>query len=198
MEKYKRLIKMAQEPLSDEAYLEKWVSDIYQFKSHEISSIKDTNSIYIAMAPILTKMLGFKKINKVIGLIGDGYGNGIPSRFETLSEKWNIQDREVEQTQKIKNQINIVEYYTGFAILKCFKVPIIDPATNKMLGTYAQSNKFIPDNTLKTILNIHGERFGEYASMDIADSSNRLHDPVYRIALRVLLFCMACLHLLCQ
>jgi hypothetical protein len=177
MEKYKQLIRSAQEPLSDNAYLDKWISDVYQFKSHEVCNIKNTNSTYVMATPIFAKMLvGYDNISRVIGRFGIGDDeSGLPPKTATLSNIFFQQDREVEKTREIKYQINILDYYTGFTIVKCFKVPIINHATNNVIGTFAQNNEFIPDNTLKTILNIHGERFGTHTSIDVSNHSNKFY-----------------------
>jgi hypothetical protein len=167
-----KLAEIGQIPLTDDEYLEESIINVYRLKSDEICSIKDTKSTYMAITPVFARMLGFASIDKVIGTIGDvGKGQGLPSQIEAVVEVFYKQDREVEQAREMKQQINILEYTTGLEILKCTKKPIINPATGNILGTFALNNKFILSNTLKTIINIHDNRFSSQSSMDIIETA---------------------------
>lgn len=169
MEKYKKLISKAQEPLTDKEYLEKYVTDMHYFRSSEICLVKDMNSIFLGITPVCARIHGFKNANQ-----GTGRSNyDIQCRVVEFADILSKQDRLAEQTKSAQHILDIHEYHTGFSILKTNKYPIINPATNNILGTFCHAHELVPDCGLKIILDLHGHKFGKCHSMDILLNSGK-------------------------
>jgi len=161
MKKYRELINAGEKGLSDNEYLEELILHIYRFRNDEICGVKDTNSTNLAITSYFSKMLGFKDPYALIGVTDDE----IPCKVCEVADIFYQQDREVEQTKTPKLILDIHEYYTGFTPLKTTKSPIINPTTNNVLGTFYHASEFTINTTLKTILNLHGGKFGNQAGM---------------------------------
>ena len=168
MRSYAELAELGKHPLTDREYMEELIVYLYRFKSNQICSIKDTASTCVAITPVLAKMLGFNDLNKVLGTKDED----LPCKISETADIFYKQDREVEQTKKTTQALNILEYATGMTILRAVKKPIINPATNNVLGIFHHSDKFAMNNNLKTILGIHGDRFGAAnLSLDVIETA---------------------------
>ena len=167
MKSWTKLAEIGKIPLTDREYLEELIIYLYRFRSNQIYSIKDTTSACVAITPIFAKMLGFDSLDKVLGKKDEE----MPCKTAEFAEIFYQQDREVEQTKKTKQTVNILEYNTGVALLKCIKEPIVNPATNNILGVSAWETTFTLNTPLKTILGIHGERFGGQPSLNIIENA---------------------------
>jgi hypothetical protein len=168
LEKYKHKIKLDTPMISDEEYLEQYIMHIYRFKLNQICSIKNTNLAYIAITPTLANMFGFDDAENAIGLKDEQ----LPCKLSDMAEVFHAQDQEVLQSQSVKYTINILDYHTGFTILKCIKEPVINPATNNILGICNYYKKFNVNTTLEAIFNIHNSPFGR--SLTAKNDSNNL------------------------
>jgi len=163
MKKYALLTQKSTQPLSDNDYMEKYIELVSLFYQNEICAIKDTSSSWLSTTIVNARMVGFSKISEIIGLKDEN----LPCKTAELADIFYKQDREVEQTRKNMQLLDVHEYCTGVLVLKTIKKPVINSATNKLLGTYAHCSRFIPDSNLKTILDIHGIKFGKHSSMKI-------------------------------
>ena len=170
MEKYRKLIAKAKEPLTDAQYLDQYINDIHQFRSHEILGMKDANSMHLMMTPVSAKIHGFKNIDEVIETTDyQSHCKAIAKVADTLCN----QDRQVKETRSIKTILDIHEFATGLFTFKTTKSPVINPLTNNILGILWHSSNLEIDVPLKTILDIHGVRFGRYSSIDIANNPGK-------------------------
>jgi len=183
MEKYKLLFKNAEQPLSDNEYLEKLIVCNYRFSGHEMWQMKDTNSICMAISPAFANLLGFKKAEEMVGR----KDYEVPCKVAEVADVFYKQDREVKQSGNSKHFLDIHEYFTGTSVLKSKKAPIINPYTNNILGNLWQGAEFTINTTLKTILDLHGNNFGMHSSLNVTDIENNF--KLTNIELEVL-FCL--------
>jgi hypothetical protein len=139
--------------LSDDEYLNKFISYTQLFRTRDICSIKDTTSTYLAITPTYAKMLGFNLAKDIIGKKDED----LPRKIAKFAYTFYTQDRVVEQSKKPIQIINIMEYCTGLAAIRAVKEPIINPASGNVLGTFTHNTKFTIENGLKTILNIYNK-----------------------------------------
>ena len=128
---------------------------------------KDTESILLGVSIKCVETHGYKNIDISIGTTD----YDIPCKVSESADIFRSQDKEARQTRSIKNVIDIHEYYTGFAAVKSTKTPIINPATNNILGTFWLGRSLEMDINLKTILDVHRQRFGKQSSMEITNGS---------------------------
>jgi len=172
MEKYKRLLQIAeQEFLSDAEYLEQFASYIYRFRSNEICGIKDVNSIHVLSTKPGAFLLGWEKPQKMVGRSDFE----VPWHTAQYANIFYKQDREVEQIRKIKSFLDIHEFPCGLRTLRFIKFPIINPTTNKVLGTIFKGESFNIHSIFKTIVDIHKRKYGTYSSMSIVNSIDNLN-----------------------
>jgi hypothetical protein len=167
IERYKRLIERENHPLSDIEYFERTIIDMYRFNSNKICIIKDPNSVYAAVSPVFANMIGCSietALNKK--------DEEIPYRnVAELAETFYKQDREVIKSKTSKHMLDVINYNTGLAILKVVKKPIINPATDNVLGVFYSATEFKVNTVLSTILSLYGSRFGQdHSGIDISPS----------------------------
>ena len=165
MKKYDLLTQKFQQPLSDNNYLEKYIECANLFYPNKIWGVKNHESVCISTTLIQAKMVGYNKVSGAIGLKDEEY----PCETAKIAETFYSQDREVRATRKNLHMLDVHEYCTGLAFLKTIKTPIVNPDTGKLLGTFGHCTPFNPSSNLKTILDIHGIRFGKHSSMKITN-----------------------------
>jgi hypothetical protein len=163
MKKYALLTQKSPQELSDKDYLNKYIECADLFYPNGMWSIKDCESALISTTLIKAKMIGFNKVNDTIGLKDEE----MPCKNSEIAETFYSQDREVRTTRKNLYMLDVHEYCTGLAFLKTIKTPIVSPGTGNLLGTFGHCTPFTPSSNLKTILDIHGIRFGKHSSMKI-------------------------------
>ena len=170
MEKYKQLITKAQEPLTDKEYLNTFISDMHLFQPDEFWGINNAkDGMYFAISNVASKKLGFKNINHALG---NTYYD-LKCKANDSAHLFHQQDINVKQT-KIGNQIlDIHELAIGLCTLKTTKSPVMNPLTNNILRVFWYCNNLELNAPLKTILSIHGTRFGKQQSMDILSNSGK-------------------------
>ena len=161
----KRLAAMEHHPLCDREYFERTIIDAYRFNSNKIFIVKDPSSVYAAVSPIFAQMIGCSietALNKK--------DEEIPYRnVAELAETFYSQDREVIQTKTAKHILDVIHYNNGLAVLKVVKEPIINPATNNVLGIFYSATEFKVNTVLSTILTLHGSKFGQnHSGIDIS------------------------------
>jgi len=167
MRSYTGLAEIGQVPLTDREYLEELILQLYRFQSNQICEVKDTSSAVVAITPVFAQMLGFDKLDKILGKKDEEMN----CKTAEFADEFYRLDREVERTKETKHMLSILEYTTGLAILKTIKGPIINLATGNVLGTFDHSVEFSMNSTLKTILNMHGKQFGTTKpSLNISDN----------------------------
>lgn len=185
MKKYNKLLGIGNQFLSDEEYLEQKILSIYRFKSDTVCGIKDHDSVYIASSNASAKLLGFCEVKKIVGKKDED----IPCKLARDAEIFFMQDREIEQTRSTRHYLNTYEYFSGVLPLKCSKTPIINPATNNVLGVYYEGNQLLINNILQIIFDLHGNRFGYYSSLYLGNNpkqfnlTNREQEVLYCICL---------------
>jgi len=172
MEKYKKLFNRAQqESLTDDEYLEKYMSYIHTFKANEIYGIKDTSSTHLLSTTGFAKMVGLKNSK-------DSFGKKdkeMPCKTAEFADVFNIQDREVEKTRSEKIILDIHEFSTGFGMVQTIKSPIINPTTQNVLGTIFRASNFTISSQLKIIMELHGKKFSHTSSMTISNAYKKLN-----------------------
>ena len=169
MEKYKRLIETDTPMIADEEYLEQYIMHVYRFKYNQICSIKNTDLAYIAITPSFANMLGFDNAEHAIGAKDEN----VPCKVSDMAQTLYTWDHEVLQSRTTKQTINVLNFHTGLAILKCIKEPIINPATDNLLGISNHYTRFNVNATLEAIFNIHNSPFGQN-SISSKDNNNTL------------------------
>ena len=181
MNKYKRLIETDAPIIADDEYLEQYIMHIYRFKFNQICSIKNTDLAYIAITPSFASMLGFDTAENAIGVKDEA----VPCNVSEMAETFYTWDREVLQNRTAQQTINVLDFHTGLAILKCKKEPIINPATNNILGIFNHYTQFNVNATLEAIFNMHASPFGKHS---ISNRDNR-NTPSFTTMEVEVLFC---------
>ena len=169
MEKYKRLITKAQEPLSDAAYLDKYIEDMYRFKPDEIWAVKDPNSIIVGVSLICAQIHGFKNIEQGIGKTQYDIRCKVVEYADALIN----QDRYTEQIKQQVKTLDVHDYCGGPAAIQSIRYPIINPATNNTLGVLSHGKNLEMNIALKTILDLHGQKFDKSASIYLTNNKKQ-------------------------
>ena len=173
MEKYKKLIAKAQEPLTDKEYLDKFISDMHLFQPHEVCGVKDTKSLIIAATLSCAKTFGFKNINQIEGSTYYDIIGKVPRFDKTNVEIAHQQERSLEQSRASLILLHINEHYVDSSPIKCTRTAIINPMTNNAVGNFTYMTKFKVEFGLKSILDIYGMRFGKHQNIDISGNPSK-------------------------
>lgn len=124
----------------------------YGYNNSHISFIKTTSSTYAAVSGQYADLVGIS-VDELIG----------KSDFELLCEAKELaqtfydQDRLVENTRKKHRFLDINHYATGIGIYIFRKSPIINPATNNVLGTYCIVSKFKSTSAINAFINFQNQ-----------------------------------------
>ena len=119
------------QPLSDIQYLEEFLHSFYIQFSGERAAVKDCQSVYIAATPEYAQLYGIEDNTELINK-SDNHLKPLTSKY---IDNYYYQDRLVESTREAMVCLGIHEYAHGFDAFLFFKKPIINPATNAILGT---------------------------------------------------------------
>ena len=173
MEKYKKLIAKAQEPLTDKEYLDIYIRDINRFRPHEKLAIKDTNSFHRGITPSCAQLYGFKDIIEAIGTTySDLLKTNLLNLNEAHMEMFYQQDRHMEQTRTQIKLLHVDHYLSGQPLRSCTHAALVNPTTNNVLGTFLHIFEPEINIGLKVILELHGHKFGNKNCMNISNTSS--------------------------
>lgn len=143
------VFKQYQSVQDDDSFLYEVVKGFYYgYNNNHNSFIKTTSSTYAAVSKQFAELVGLN----VESLIGK-------SDFEIIcgakeqAQMFYDQDRLVEMTRKKHRFLDINNYATGIGIYIFRKSPILNPATNNILGTYCIISKFKGSSAINAFLN---------------------------------------------
>lgn len=169
-------------PYTDEEYMTQTVRAMYRsYSNNSLCAIKDTNSIYLAASKSFVKTVGMTQEN-IIGKTELDFSSQVKNHYK----EFYAQDRLVEtQRQKLKF-LDIHRYENGIAAYITRKLPIINPATNNVLGTYLVFSALKPNITNKAIKDIH-----KFNDLSKVKSLNGLADINFSPREAEIIFCIS-------
>ena len=152
MNDYLKIYSSCQSQLSDEEYFKEFIRSFYYIHD-EVSCAKDTSSRYAAISKTMAAKIGLPE-SFIIGKTSFE----MSSRVSSMTMVYLEQDRLVETSRQKHSFANIHNDDDLQGIYISHKSPIINPATNTVLGTYCNIEKYTGNsiiNIIKIIASIH-------------------------------------------
>lgn len=138
-------------PYTDHEYMAQTVSAMYRsYSNNYLCAIKNNNSVYLAASESFVKSVGMTQEN-IIGKTELDFKCSIKNYHQIFYN----QDRLVEKVRQKLRFLDIHPYKNGTLAYITRKAPIINPATNNVLGVYLISSTLKPNMTNKIIKDIH-------------------------------------------
>lgn len=147
MQEYIEIYQQQLKDNNDDLFFRKVISSFYFSEANsQVACIKDTCSRYVAVSEQFSKLAG----QSVRHIIGKSAAELFLCSGE-LAQTYYQQDREVETSREKRKFLDINYYSSGLGILIFQKTPIINPATDNVLGVYCIASTFEGASALNVV-----------------------------------------------
>lgn len=165
----------------DDEYLEQSVKSLYRsYSNNFICGTKNTQSIYLGVSQSFAELVGLHP-RSIIGKTEMSF----PCKVSEMSGQFYKQDRYVEKTRMKHRYLDIHHFITGVDAYIFRKIPIINPATNNVVGTHFVAGKLKSNNSIK-LFNLLHQTHREIRSNEYTEKlklTNREHEVLFCIAI---------------